>query len=154
VHFPAHELGPCEFRKPAAFRTSSRKFRFDHVAVVEHQDAGRVPDGRKPVCDHECRPSPHHFVERRVTLAFGDRIERAGRLVEIRIGGSSAAPARLTAVAARRRRACGALAGTWVSNFFSLLLDEFQRLGHAPPRCAFLFGRIWLADAQLSAIEG
>jgi len=34
------------------------------------------------------RASLHDFVERGVDLGFGDRIERAGRLIEIRIGGS------------------------------------------------------------------
>src|ERR1700737_716634 len=78
-----HELGPCEFRKTAAFRHQFiESSAFDHAPVVENQDARGVADGGKPVRDHECGAALHHFIESRVELGFGDGVERAGRLVE------------------------------------------------------------------------
>src|SRR6266851_1740408 len=81
--FLNHELGPREFRETTALRHQFiESSAFDHVAAVEHQNARGMANGREPVCDHEGRASLHDFVERGVDLGFGDRIERAGRLVE------------------------------------------------------------------------
>src|SRR5258708_40307807 len=44
--FLHHELGPCQFRKTAAFcHQFIESSAFDHAAVVEHQDARGVADG-------------------------------------------------------------------------------------------------------------
>src|SRR5437868_6858017 len=56
--------------------------RFDDPAGFEHQNAGRPPNGRQPMGDHECRASLHHLIERPQELGLGPRIERAGRLIE------------------------------------------------------------------------
>ena len=54
----------------------------DDAAVIEHEDARRVADGRKPVRDHEGGAALHHLVERGLHLALGGGVERARRLVE------------------------------------------------------------------------
>src|SRR6516164_6173321 len=78
-----HELGPGEFRETAAFgHEFIESSAFDHPSVVEHQDSRRVSNGRKPVGDDKGGASLHHFIERRVDLGFGDRVERAGGLIE------------------------------------------------------------------------
>src|ERR1700704_1346809 len=78
-----HELGPCQFRETTALRHQFiERSAFDHMSVVEHQDARGIANGREPVRDYEGGASLHHLVERGVNLGFGDGIERAGRLVE------------------------------------------------------------------------
>src|ERR1700738_1241540 len=78
-----HELSPCQFRETAALRHQFiERSAFDHMSVVEHQDARGIANGREPVRDHEGGASLHHLVERGVNLGFGDGVERAGRLVE------------------------------------------------------------------------
>ena len=50
--------------------------------MAKDQDAAGAANSLQPVCDHECSAAFHHLVEREIDAAFGERIERAGRLVE------------------------------------------------------------------------
>ena len=124
-----HELGPRESRETAAF---SHQFiessTFDHAAAVEYQDARRVANGRKAVGDHESSAPLHHLVECGVDLGLGDRIERAGRLVEDqdrRILQQRACDRQPLTFAAGQHPS--ALAGRGIE-FVLAALDEFQRL--------------------------
>src|SRR5215216_1471871 len=59
-----HELGLREFRKASAFgHQFIESSSFDHAAVVKHEDAGGVANGRKPVRDHKGGAAFHHLIE-------------------------------------------------------------------------------------------
>src|SRR5262249_60524299 len=55
---------------------------FDDPAVVEHQNARRVADGREPMRNDKSRTAFHHFVERGGDTRLGHRVERARCFVE------------------------------------------------------------------------
>src|SRR5262249_59121398 len=55
---------------------------FGDAPVAKHQNAAGVADGRQPMRNHESGTALHHFVEREIDAAFGERIECARRLVE------------------------------------------------------------------------
>src|SRR5919112_77550 len=77
-----HELRSRQFGETAAFRHQFiESSSFDYSAAIEHEDARGIAYGRKAMSDHKCGASLHHLVERGVELGFGNRIERAGRLV-------------------------------------------------------------------------
>ncbi len=127
--FLNHELSSGEFRETAAFRHQFiESSAFDHAPAVEQQDARGVANGREPVCDHKGGASLHHFVESGVDPGFGDRIERAGRLVEDqdrRIFQQCACDRQALPLAAGQH--APALAGIGFESLFAAL-DEFQRL--------------------------
>ena len=55
---------------------------FDDHAVLDHQDAIRVHDRRKPMRDDESGAALAQFRQRLLDVPFGFRIERCGRFVE------------------------------------------------------------------------
>src|SRR5262249_16300870 len=78
-----HELGAGELGEMAALLHQFVEIAaFDDVPAFEYQDAGGVADGSEPVRDHECGTALHDLVKRRLHLGFGQRVERAGGLVE------------------------------------------------------------------------
>ena len=56
--------------------------RFDHVAVLDHEDAVGMRDRGQPVRDHQRGAALAQFGDRLLHLTLGFRIERGGRLVE------------------------------------------------------------------------
>src|SRR3984885_15630635 len=81
--FLHHELGASQLGKTAAFRHPFlESSSFDHTPAVKHQNKRGVANGREAVGDDEGGASLHHLVKRGVNLGLGDRIERAGCLVE------------------------------------------------------------------------
>src|ERR1700687_1571130 len=145
-----HELGPCEFRKTAAFRHQFiESSAFDHMSAVEHKDARGVANGREPVSDHESRASLHHFIESGVNLGFGDGVERTGRLIEDQdwwIFQERARDRQPLPLAAGQH--APALAGIGLESPLAAL-DEFQRLGAGRRDPQFLIGGVRFADAQI-----
>src|SRR6185437_5573063 len=73
-----HHLG----KKAAALQQLIVRPGLDDAAVVEHQDARRVADGREPMCNDKGGAAFHHLVERRGDARLGHRVERAGGFVK------------------------------------------------------------------------
>ena len=138
--------------KAPPWRISSSKLpALDDAAVVEHQDAGGVAHGRKPVRDHEGGAVLHHLVERGLHLHLGGGVERAGRLVEDqdrRVLHQRARDRDALALAAREHAAALADAGL---EAFRIALDEIERLRARGGLANLLVGRLRPADAQVLA---
>ncbi len=54
----------------------------DDASAVEHQNFGRLADGRKAMSDDKGGAVLHHLVQRRQNAGLGRRVERTGRLIE------------------------------------------------------------------------
>src|SRR5687768_522592 len=78
-----HELRPRQLgEETALFHQRIECAALDDAAVLKHQDARRLADGREPMRDHEGGAAFHHLVERNQQQLFGAGVERAGRLIE------------------------------------------------------------------------
>jgi len=121
----------------------------DDAAVLEHEDAGGVAHGREPVGDHEGGAVLHHLVERRLHLALGFRVQRAGGFVEDEDG-------RVLEDGAGDREALALAAGQRAAAFADRrrervrrALDEVERLGALGGVAHFGLGGVGLADPQV-----
>ena len=122
---------------------------FDDAGVLEHQDTGGVADGGEPVGDHKGRASLHHLDQCRLQLGFGDRIERARRLVENQDRWVlEQRPRDREPLALAPGQQPAALADARLEAF-RIALDDIERLGALAGLAHFLLGRIGLADAQI-----
>src|SRR5262249_59492774 len=54
----------------------------DDTAAMEHQDTAGVANGGESMRDDEGRAAFHHLAQRRLDSGLGQRVERAGRLIE------------------------------------------------------------------------
>src|SRR5208337_901463 len=121
----------------------------DDAAACEYEDAVGVADGREPVRDHEGGAALHHLGKRRLHARFGERIERAGRLVQDENRGilkERAGDREALALAAGEQPA--AFAGIGLKAVL-LSLNDIENLGALAGRAQLLLGGVRLADAQI-----
>src|SRR6516225_4343243 len=81
--FRSHELRLRDLGKAAAGADQFvERAGFDDAAGFEDENPRGIADGREPVRNHEGGSPLHDFDKRGLDFGFGQRVERACRLVE------------------------------------------------------------------------